>query len=148
MLRATLAILYQLSWSAVVGLAVFLCGSYLAAVLHEQLSVLPDDDWSLFIWPVGCVFGWWFAYRSLNWHRFHFASLVTGAGATAIFMFQAIHFWRKSQALTGVKGPFSGLEESIAAFACVVASLGAIVIIAGSVSIICRNRLVPFGSEH
>jgi hypothetical protein len=141
MLHIVLRLLHRLSWSAVFGLVVLIATTIISIILHERLRILPDDDWPLYVWPIGCGLGWWFAWRTQLWRRFQYALVALGGAGALIFILLAIQFYERSQALTGVNGPFSGFGEGVSAAMCAILAATGLTILVGNSAILLDGQL-------
>ena len=141
MKRAFLRLSYFLSWSAFFGLAFLIATTVLAAKLHESWRLLPDDDWPLYLWPIGCGGGWWFAVRSQGWRTFQYACILFSSISAIVFTISAINLYQRSVELIGVNGPMSGLGESITAAMFAVFAISGATVLIGNLAIIFSQRV-------
>jgi hypothetical protein len=132
---------YLLTWIMVFGVAMFIVATSVTYILYERLELLSDDDWPLFIWPLGSALGIWFAMRSLDWRRFQEACLLLGIVVVIPCSLLAHHFSEKSERIRGVHGLLSGFAEGMTALAYEALAAVAIAIVIGSAAALIHRRI-------
>ena len=138
MLRKTLAAAYVLSWTIVLGLFVHLAACFLTDVHKWRVrdSYVYDTPW--YIWPVGCLAGAWLGRRSVTWHRFHYAYLLSCLIAVVPCSTSAVHYWVRARS---TDSPLHVLDYSLSALFFTALSIACGGGMLGSAAIITRSRL-------
>jgi hypothetical protein len=127
-------VVYKLSWLPLFTIATTLFGLYFMVLLSD--GEFPVPEIGMLVAPLGLVAGWLFASATLERPRLYVLFLISSVVASPLLARRAGMLFKKSEALAGKTGLFSGLSEALEGvlYACLTAS--AIAISIGSLTML------------
>ncbi len=129
--RIGIAAVYYLAWLCIVTVVAYLI-LYLPFLVNPNLRL--DDDFAYLVGiPIGLIIFFPVARKLVHLRPVHKFNIVAGIISVVASIPLAVLMFRKSDALTGVTGPFAGMGEAIAGCIMVLVGVfGVIVTLAGA----------------